>query len=435
VQRTMPTPQMTVKSVKSPTNTPTILNRSITKFSPSPTQTTVMPKQLYKVTSPTSPQGTLRAVNVPGKGIQYMRVLNNEQPKILNRSLPTQKVSLASPGRTMQRQSGNYTLVSNQVKREPGTGVVHRRVVPTTPQKMIAVVKKDPNKPSAPVEKSGKTTVLTTSQLSQIKGVNIIPGNNSKTKIVMLPSNYMEQLKEIQLKQQKKIIHKTTINATIRRLKETMDSSSKKRRCNCTKSQCLKLYCDCFAAGEFCSNCNCKDCLNDQNNEDERQKAIRACLERNPLAFKPKIKEEESFRLHQKGCNCKRSGCLKNYCECYEAKVTCSGQCKCIGCHNFDPAMAEEKEQAERELQREKERQAANSKRGPNDPIVGPVRPKQPYNFMTPDVIEATVQCMLAQAEECQRRNMETPEAEKLILEEFGRCLVEIINFSIKNEA
>jgi len=25
-----------------------------------------------------------------------------------------------------------------------------------------------------------------------------------------------------------------------------------------------------------------------------------------------------NVRQHCKGCNCKRSGCLKNYCECYE---------------------------------------------------------------------------------------------------------------------
>jgi len=31
-----------------------------------------------------------------------------------------------------------------------------------------------------------------------------------------------------------------------------------------------------------------------------------------------------SVRQHCKGCNCKRSGCLKNYCECYEVSV-CNG--------------------------------------------------------------------------------------------------------------
>ncbi|KAG2466916.1 SC31A protein, partial [Polypterus senegalus] len=64
-----------------------------------------------------------------------------------------------------------------------------------------------------------------------------------------------------------------------------------------------------------------------------------ACLDRNPEAFKPKIgkgKEGESDRRHSKGCNCKRSGCLKNYCECYEAKIMCSSICKCIGCKNFE---------------------------------------------------------------------------------------------------
>ena len=55
--------------------------------------------------------------------------------------------------------------------------------------------------------------------------------------------------------------------------------------------------------------------------------------------------------LHITGCNCKRSGCLKNYCECYEvstyscsllllwvfvqAKIPCSGLCRCIGCRNL----------------------------------------------------------------------------------------------------
>jgi hypothetical protein len=72
---------------------------------------------------------------------------------------------------------------------------------------------------------------------------------------------------------------------------DTFEASGVRPRkpCNCTKSQCLKLYCDCFANGEFCFNCNCNNCFNNIANEEERQKAIKQCLERNPLAFKPKV--------------------------------------------------------------------------------------------------------------------------------------------------
>ena len=32
--------------------------------------------------------------------------------------------------------------------------------------------------------------------------------------------------------------------------------------CNCRKSKCLKLYCDCFRLQKFCDGCHCNDCEN-----------------------------------------------------------------------------------------------------------------------------------------------------------------------------
>ena len=70
----------------------------------------------------------------------------------------------------------------------------------------------------------------------------------------------------------------------------------KKVTCNCKKSRCLKLYCDCFAASEFCSkDCNCLNCANVVENEEERYSSMVALMERNPLAFKPKYDKKEEI--------------------------------------------------------------------------------------------------------------------------------------------
>ena len=67
-----------------------------------------------------------------------------------------------------------------------------------------------------------------------------------------------------------------------------------------------------------------------------RENIIEDLSKINPLAFKPKYKklEERNLVLHSRGCTCKKSMCIKNYCECYAGGVGCTKLCKCINCKN-----------------------------------------------------------------------------------------------------
>jgi len=75
--------------------------------------------------------------------------------------------------------------------------------------------------------------------------------------------------------------------------------------CKCSKSKCLKLYCDCFQAGQICgANCSCKNCHNTKENstpEGARTIAIENILMRRPDAFDIRVKEAGS------GCSCKKN--------------------------------------------------------------------------------------------------------------------------------
>lgn len=48
--------------------------------------------------------------------------------------------------------------------------------------------------------------------------------------------------------------------------------------------------------------------------------------------------DDEAVAAHEPaGCKCKRSLCIKKYCECFARDLKCSAACSCENCHNGNP--------------------------------------------------------------------------------------------------
>ncbi|NP_001070035.1 protein lin-54 homolog [Danio rerio] len=412
-----------------------------------PVQTVTVPTSQFKTIIPLTTPPNVQQIQVPGSRFHYVRL-----------------VTATTGSSTVQTGGSTNTNPSIQPAKPVMMNAAVRMSVPIVPAQTAKQVVPKPLSSAAQVVTTSQTPqrlIMPATHLPQIQPnlTNLPPGTvlapahgSGNVGYAVLPAPYVTQIPQpafVTLTSSSTFSTATPSQAQARLSLNglsTSEANSRPRKpCNCTRSQCLKLYCDCFANGEFCNNCNCVNCFNNLDHESERLKAIKACLDRNPVAFKPKIgkgKEGESDRRHSKGCNCKKSGCLKNYCECYEAKIMCSSICKCMGCKNFEesPERKTLMHLADAAEVRVQQQTAAKTKLSSQisdlltrtTPAITSGGGKLPYTFVTKEVAEATCDCLLEQAEQAELTNQPQAMAERLILEEFGRCLHRIISFAGK---
>lgn len=103
--------------------------------------------------------------------------------------------------------------------------------------------------------------------------------------------------------------------------------------CNCRKTSCQQMYCECLARGRLCNEaCRCEDCKNTSPNP----KLERVIQNIQKQAYNKEATQRVRFRSDRfnGGCTCKRSKCIKKYCECYQNRRRCDRGCKCVGCLN-----------------------------------------------------------------------------------------------------
>ncbi|KFQ71728.1 Protein lin-54 [Phaethon lepturus] len=407
----------------------------------------------FKTIIPLATAPNVQQIQVPGSKFHYVRLVT-----ATTANSSTQSASQNSSTSTQPLQQAKPVVVN-------ATPV--RMSVPIVPAQTVKQVVPKPINPTSQIVTTSQPQqrlIMPATPLPQIQPnlTNLPPGTvlapapgTGNVGYAVLPAQYVTQLQQSSYVS---IASNTGFTGTSSTQSQarlpfngiiSSESANRPRKpCNCTKSLCLKLYCDCFANGEFCNNCNCTNCYNNLDHENDRQKAIKACLDRNPEAFKPKIgkgKEGESDRRHSKGCNCKRSGCLKNYCECYEAKIMCSSICKCIGCKNFEesPERKTLMHLADAAEVRVQQQTAAKTKLSSQisdlltrpTPALSSGGGKLPFTFVTKEVADATCECLLAQAEQAEKMGKSKAAAERMILEEFGRCLMRVINSAGKSKS
>ena len=147
---------------------------------------------------------------------------------------------------------------------------------------------------------------LNTLRNSSISNIN----QNSNLPIMRPKNNHCSQISKDSLSEKNK-----SKNSEIDEKENTFNNTKEILCCNCTKTKCIKKYCECFANKKFChNNCNCQDCINKKDYLDNN---IKYSNENNIII-----------------CTCTRSNFNKKYCECYKYGQKCNEKCRCLHCKN-----------------------------------------------------------------------------------------------------
>lgn len=111
--------------------------------------------------------------------------------------------------------------------------------------------------------------------------------------------------------------------------------------CKCKKTNCLKLYCECFIRGGMCGkNCKCENCMNNLEHLEIRNLLMADHLEKRNVELPGLGIDSDHFqKLSFKNvthCRCSKTGCNKRYCECFRVGRACTARCVCKNCDNCE---------------------------------------------------------------------------------------------------